>query len=111
MSNSYKVIYSPLAQDDIRAIYTYIANELQAKQTARGQVDRIRNTVRKLNAMPERYSAVEWEPWASMGMRKVPVDNYIVFYLVDTVKLTVTVIRVLYNGRDIEGIIQKDTKP
>lgn len=61
--------------------------------------------------MPERYSAVEWEPWASMGMRKVPVDNYIVFYLVDTVKLTVTVIRVLYNGRDIEGIIQKDTKP
>lgn len=61
--------------------------------------------------MPERYSAVEWEPWASMGMRKVPVDNYIFFYLVDTVKLTVTVIRVLYNGRDIEGIIQKDTKP
>ena len=42
MSDAYKVSYSPLAQDDIRAIFTYIAFELQAEQAAQGQVNRIR---------------------------------------------------------------------
>ena len=39
-----------------------------------------------------------------MGMRKVPVDNYIVFYLVDNDNRIVIVDRVFYGGRDIHGI-------
>lgn len=107
MSDIYKVSYSPAAQDDIRAIYTYIAFELQAEQTAQGQVNRIREAVRKLDTMPERHEIVDWEPWSSMKMRKLPVDNYIVFYLTDSDDRTVTVIRVFYGGRDIEGIVQE----
>ena len=107
MSDAYKVSYSPLAQDDIRAIFTYIAFELQAEQAAQGQVNRIREAVRKLDTMPERHEIVDWEPWSSMEMRKLPVDNYIVFYLVDSDDMTVTVIRVFYGGRNIEGIVQE----
>ena len=70
-------------------------------------MNRIREAVRKLDTMPERHESVDWEPWSSIGMHKLPVDNYIVFYLVDNVKRTVTVIRVLYGGRDIEEIIQE----
>ena len=110
MSNIFKVSYSPAAQDDIRAIYTYIAFELEAEQAARGQVDRIRDAVRKLDTMPERHETVDWEPWSSMGMRKLPVDNYIVFYLVDNNDKTVIVIRVFYGGRDIEKIVQEMTE-
>lgn len=109
MSDIYKVSYSPAAQDDIRAIYTYIAFELEAEQAARGQVDRIRDAVRKLDTMPERHETVGWEPWSSMGMRKLPVDNYIVFYVVDNDDKTVIVIRVFYGGRNIEGIVQETT--
>ena len=107
MSDIYKVSYSPAAQDDIRAIFTYIAFELQAEQAAQGQVNRIREAVRKLDTMPERHEIADWEPWSSMGMRKLPVDNYIVFYLADSDDMTVTVIRVLYGERDIEGIVQE----
>ena len=60
MSDAYKVSYSPLAQDDIRAIFTYIAFELQAEQAAQGQVNRIREAVRKLDTMPERHEIVGW---------------------------------------------------
>ena len=95
-----------MAQDDVRAIFTYIAYELKAEQAARGQVDRIRDLVRKLDTLPGRHSMVDWEPWASLGVRKVPVDNYVVFYLVDDEKRVVTVIRVFYGGRDIKGIIE-----
>lgn len=39
-----------------------------------------------------------------MGMHKVPVDNFVVFYTVDSDSMTVTVIRIVYGGRDIESI-------
>ena len=57
--------------------------------------------------MPERYGLVEWEPWASMGMRHVPVGNYVVFYTIETDVRTVTITRIFYGGRDIEHIIQE----
>ena len=52
--------------------------------------------------MPERYKRYENEPWKSKGLRMMPVDNYIVFYITDNDKHTVTVIRVMYGGRNIE---------
>ena len=100
----FQVVYSTAAQEDVRSIYNYIAYELLAEQAAKKQVRRIREIVHSLNILPERHKAVDWEPWASMGMRKVPVDNYIVFYLVDNDNRIVIVDRVFYGGRDIHGI-------
>ena len=82
----------------------YIAYELQAPQAARNQVNRIRSAIKKLNSMPERHEVVSWEPWTSMGMRKIPVNNYVVFYIIE--QDVVIVNRIFYGGRDIEGIIQ-----
>ena len=103
MSESYSVIYSPQAKDDLMEIYSYIAFELQVPDIAEGQVNRIRKAVRSLNFMPARYVNVEWEPWKSMEMHRVTVDNFTVYYLVN--EHIVSIIRIFYNGRDIEGII------
>ncbi|MBD5544916.1 MAG: type II toxin-antitoxin system RelE/ParE family toxin [Lachnospiraceae bacterium] len=108
MSHNYQVIYSPEALDDIRKIYSYIAFELQVPETALDQVNRIRKEVRSLDFMPMRYSIVDWEPWKSMQMHKVPVDNYVVYYIVDSNLCTVTVIRIVYGGQDIEGSIKSE---
>lgn len=105
MTDRYAVNYSGEALDDLRAIYAYIANALLVPATAAAQVERIRKEVRSLNFMPERYTLVDWEPWHSMGMHQLPVDNYIAYYLVDDAAKTVTVARIFYGGRDIEGII------
>lgn len=40
-----------------------------------------------------------------MGMHQFPVDHFIIYYLIDKEKMTVTVVRVLYSGRDIEEFI------
>ena len=108
MTENYKVGYSEDALDDLRKIYAYIANELLVTETAAAQVDRIRKEVRSLNFMPARYTLVEWEPWHSMKMHQLPVDNFIVYYLVDDQEMAVTVVRVFYGGRDIEGIINSN---
>lgn len=105
MTENYIVRYSQDALDDLREIYAYIANELLVPETAAGQIRHIRKEVRSLDFMPARYALVEWEPWHSMGMHQLPVDNFIAYYLVDDEIGTVTVVRVFYGGRDIEGII------
>ena len=104
MSEPYRIVYSPQALEDLKDIYAYISEELQVPDTARNQVNRIREKIRSPDFMPMRYAIVDWEPWKSMKMHKIPVDNFIVFYIVDMNSMTVTVIRIVYGGRDIQGI-------
>ena len=86
MTDSYNVGYSVYALGDLREIYSYIANELLVPETA----------------------ATQGEPWHSMKMHQLPVDNFITYDLVDDKERTVTVARIFYGGRDIEGIINSN---
>lgn len=105
MSESFSVIYSPEAVNDLREIYTYIAYKLLVPKTAEGQINRIRDIIRSLDFMPLRYPIVDWEPWKSIEMHKLPIDNFIVFYIVSNEKYLVTIVRILYGGRDIKNSV------
>lgn len=59
--------------------------------------------------MPERFRAYENEPWHSRGLRIMPVDHYCVLYIPDKEKAVVTIIRVMYGGRDIDAQLVKYT--
>lgn len=106
-AEQYSVYYSPEAKADLKSVYTYIAFSLHAKIAAKAQTDRLRKEIRSLSFMPERYERVDWEPWHSQGVRKVPVDNYIVYYRTNGENLSVEIVRIFYGGRDIEGIISE----
>ena len=97
----YNLELTNAAQHDLVDIFRYIAKELKALQTASDQLDRLKNAVGSLNTMPERYRLYEKEPWKSRNVRMMPVDRYIVFYVPDKDAQTVTVLRILYAGRDI----------
>lgn len=99
---TYSVKISNQAEDDLRAIYEYIAFELLSTQNAGAQINRLESNILKLKEMPERFSLYEKEPWKSRGLRVMPVDNYLVFYIPDKTLETVTIIRVMYGGRDTE---------
>ena len=98
---SWNVVYSARARQDLRDIYEYIAYELLVPDTASGQTGRIMKQIRSLEEMPMRYRLYEDEPWHSQGLRVLPVDNYLVFYLPSEAENTVTVVRIMYGGRDI----------
>lgn len=108
MTDYYKVGYSIDALNDLREIYTYVANELFVPEIAAAQLGRIRKEVRSLDFMPARYTLVSWEPWHSMKMHQLSVDNFIVYYLIDDEERSVTVVRIFYGGRDIEEMINSN---
>ena len=91
------------ADNDIRSIYEYIAYELQSPENSSGQLDRIEKCIMSLDDMPERYRFYDREPWKSRGLHVLPVDNYVVLYIPDTDKKVVTILRVMYTGRDIDN--------
>ena len=100
---TYDVEVSEQAGSDLRGIFEYIAFELQSPENAGGQLDRLEEQILSLDTMPERYRKYEKEPWKSRGLRVLPVDNYVVLYIPDSDKKVVTILRVMYAGRDIDN--------
>lgn len=103
----FEIEISDQADADLRNIYEYIAFELQSPENAGGQLDRLEERIMSLDQMPERFREYENEPWHSRGLHIMPVDNYCVFYIPDAENAVVTIIRVMYGGRDIETQLKK----
>lgn len=108
---TYRVKLSSQADADLRGIFEYIAYELLSLETAIGQLNRLGKNIKSLDFMPERFRVYEKEPWHSRGLRIMPVDNYLVFYIPDKDTQTVYVVRVMYGGRDADAELKRTRKP
>ena len=98
---SWKIVYTETAKHDLWELYRYIAEELLVPETAVRQSQRIMQEIRLLNEMPFRHRLYHDEPWHSQGLRFFPIDNFLVFYLPEKNSDTVTIVRIMYKGRDI----------
>ena len=106
----YEIEVSEQADSDLRGIFEYIAFELQAPENASGQLERLEEQILSLDTIPERYRKYEKEPWETRGLRVLPVDNYVILYIPDSDKKVVTILRVMYAGRDIDNQLNFYTK-
>jgi toxin ParE1/3/4 len=96
----YQVITTRRALSDMDKIHLYIAAELYAPQAADNLIDEMEQRINELATMPKRYALVVDERLARLGIRKIPVNNYLVFYRVNEQTRRVTVVRVLYGAMD-----------
>ena len=102
------VCYSDEALNDLRNIFMYIAYELGSRDNAEGQVNRIKDAIRKLNKFPKRNADIPYEPWASLGMRHIIVDNYVVIYVVDEKHARVEIVRIPYGASDLDRLFEEE---
>lgn len=98
----FDVQISNQADLDLREIFEYIAFELSAPETALKQLDRLEKAINNLDYMPLKYRIYDREPWKSRGLRVLPVDHYLIFYIVNMDRKKVMIVRVMYTGRNIE---------
>lgn len=99
---NYKIIYTQESERDLINIYRYISISLSVPETAKRQTDRIMKAIESLDEMPFRHKLYQDEPWHSKGLRALPIDNYLVFYVVVEEEKLVAIIRIMYGGRNIE---------
>lgn len=96
----YNVVFTEKAEEDLRAIYEYIAFELLEPEYAAEQIARIEKKIMQLEKFPEKFKQYEVEPWKSRNMRIISVDNYVIFYTPLKEKFEVVINRIMYSGRD-----------
>ena len=81
-------------------IIDYISFELFAPDAANKLLYKLENRIMSLSEFPERHQLIEEEFWRDKGIRKIVVNNYFVYYWINTLDKIVHVIAVIYAKRD-----------
>lgn len=103
--NSYSLKFTPKASEDLDKIYSYIVDELYAKESAGNLLERIETSIMRLKDFPFSCSYVSDEFLRNKGYRKLIIDNYIAFYLVNEEEKMVIVMRVLYGRQEYQDLL------
>ncbi len=96
----YKIVIEETAENDLIGILNYISDTLHEPNIALRIYGSIKKEILSLNKMPNRYAVVNEEPYRSMGVRRIPVENYTAFYIVDESQNVLHIFRILYNRRE-----------
>lgn len=96
----YKVLMTQPAADDLKGISAYISNELREPVAAKKLVNKIKEAVTSFSELPTRHALISDEYLAAVGIRRIMIDNYMIFYIVSEKDATVTVVRILNGKRE-----------
>lgn len=101
----YRVIVGSSAKRDMLELRRYIANVLHEPGSAERIFASIKGEILSLGYGPMRCPVIRDEPYASLGIRLLAVENYIAFYAVNQRNHEVHVLRVAYNRRDWQNVL------
>ena len=100
MSSTYEVKITKQALEQMEEIVSYISEELCAPDAARNLLMILEERISELSSMPKRAALIEEEPWKSQGIRKIIVNNFLVYFWIDEIHEKVQVIAVIYHKMD-----------
>jgi len=104
-THNYNLKFTLKAEEDLDEIYGYIFGTLSATIAADKLVDHIEKAIMRLKEYPFSCQYVLDEPLKTRGYRKLIVDNYLIFYLVNEVEEQVVIMRILYGASHYQGIL------
>jgi addiction module RelE/StbE family toxin len=96
--NKYNIEYSKESKQDLIGIKQYIKYNLQEPETAQKLISKIRNEINNLKNNPEMYAIIDDELIKKLEIRKMRVDNYIIFYRIKN--NNIEIVRVMYGRRN-----------
>ena len=94
----YNIEYSMEAKQDLMDIKRYIKYNLQEPNTAQKLITKIKKEIDSLKDNPEMYSIIDDDIIKRFKIRKLVVDNYIVFYRINDENIQI--VRVMYGRRN-----------
>lgn len=101
---NFHVTITASAENDLTRIFAYISTELCNPEAAEALLAKLETSIASLRIFPNRFPVYETENQTT-AIRRLVVDNFLVFYTVDTEAALVQVIAILYAKRNIAAII------
>ena len=99
---NYKIHVSHAAEHDLHSAANYIARRMLANALA---------SIDSLETFPGRFPVIDEPLLASHQLHFVPVQNYLLFYRIDSSTQTVHILRFLYGHSDWQTILRVDVLP
>ena len=103
--NKYKIQFSKDARKDLIDTYSYIKYNLHESAIAKKMIERIREEINKLKDNPTIYAVIKDEIIKKREIRKIKVNNYIIFYRVEEKNKIVEIVRIMYGRRNWTKIL------
>lgn len=97
---NFNLLISDTAANDLSEIILYLKSKLSVPNSAELLVQKVRTETSKLKGFPFLFPLVKDEILAARGIRKLSIDNIIIFYIASKIEKNVTIIRVLHAKRD-----------
>ena len=97
--NSYEIILTDIAKEELEGIYEYIYTDLKASKAANDLMNKIEDKVLLLEKNPFICPEICIKPQNEL-YRKLIIDNYVVLYQVEEKCNQIIIYRALYNKRD-----------
>lgn len=94
----YNIEYSKESKEDLIEIKQYIKYNLQEPEIAQKLISKIRKEINALKNNPEAYSIIDEDMIKRLEIRKLIVDNYIVFYRIRN--NNIQIVRIMYGRRN-----------
>lgn len=98
--NKYQIEFSKEARKDLKDIVKYIKYNLQEPNIALKFADKIKRNVEKLSENPNIYSIIDDKFLRKFELRKIIVDNYIIFYKTVDKENKLQIVRIMYGRRN-----------
>ncbi|MCE7792840.1 type II toxin-antitoxin system RelE/ParE family toxin [Salipaludibacillus sp. CUR1] len=103
--NNFKVKMTAIAEEDLEHIYNYLTHELYNQSAAIKLMNKIEKNIIRLKHLPFSCPLPEDEFLRKKGYRKLIIDNYIAFYLIDDLEQEVIIMRVLYGKQKFQRLL------
>ena len=104
----YEIRIVDAAEQDLIQIFSYIADTLHEPEAASRLLLSFREAFDSLQHLPLRQHPLQEEPYTSLGVRRLFVGNYIVFYSAIEGDSNVSILRVLYKRREWQTLLEYD---
>ena len=106
MAFKYSYYFSEKEEQDFNEILQYITFELCNPKAAQRLGKKIFEKIDIIRSFPELGPIADNENFIDNSIRKVSIDNYILFYKIHKSKQTIFILRILYSKRNIHEIMK-----
>ncbi len=101
----YKIIRTDKAEEQLRRIIFYIADDSSDVNTALKYLDKIEATINRLQEFPESGSIPRYSILKKQGYRVVIVERHLVFYKINDTDKTVIIYAIVDGRREYLNLI------
>jgi len=101
----YKVLRTDKAEEQLRAIIFYIADDSGNADIARGYLDKLETAINRLQEFPESGSVPRYSILKKQGYRVVIVERHLAFYKINEEDKSVVIYAIVDGRREYRNLI------